>query len=159
MQYDPTARRDSTALTVVRVVQRFDNVTGETRPRYEVVRRYLWTGVKHTSLYHQLLDLATDVWHARYVVVDSTGVGAGLSSFLRAALGDRVVMPVHFSLSSKSELGWNFLGIIDSGRFKDYALDNVTESDRRIDGGSAGFSDSRPRTRSRVLEAGTRMHI
>ncbi|MGA7672762.1 MAG: hypothetical protein WBW04_20270 [Nitrolancea sp.] len=121
VQYDPTSRRDSTALTVVRVVRRVDPVTGESRPRYEVVRRYLWTGVKHTTLYHQLVDLAREVWRARFVVVDATGVGAGLSSFLRSALGERVVLPFVFSLSSKSQLGWDFLGIIDSGRFKDYA--------------------------------------
>ena len=96
-------------------------MTGESRPRYEVVRRYLWTGVKHTTLYHQLVDLAREVWRARYVVVDATGVGAGLSSFLRSALGERVVLPFVFSLSSKSQLGWDFLGIIDSGRFKDYS--------------------------------------
>jgi len=78
--------------------------------------------VKHTTLYHQLVDLARDVWQARYVVVDSTGVGAGLSSFLRSALGERVVLPFVFSQASKSKLGWDFLGIIDSGRYKDYAL-------------------------------------
>ncbi len=121
VQYDPMSRRDSTALTVVRVIRRVDPVTGESRPRYEVVRRYLWTGVKHTTLYHQLVDLAREVWRARYVVVDATGVGAGLSSFLRSALGERVVLPFVFSLSSKSQLGWDFLGIIDSGRFKDYS--------------------------------------
>ncbi len=113
--YDPTARRDSTALTVVRVV------TGEERPRFEVVRRYLWTGTKHTALYDQIRDLAKNVWRARYVVVDATGIGAGLASFLRAALGERVVIPFVFGLASKSKLGWDFLGIIDSGRYKDYA--------------------------------------
>lgn len=113
--YDPTARRDSTALTVVRVV-----AEGE-RPRFEVVRRYLWTGTKHTKLYDQIRDLARNVWRARYVVVDATGIGAGLASFLRAALGDRVVIPFVFGLASKSKLGWDFLGIIDSGRYKDYA--------------------------------------
>ncbi len=128
IQYDPTSRRDSTALTVVRVVRNVDVLTGESRPRYEVVRRYLWTGVKHTSLYHQLLDLAKDVWQARYVVVDSTGVGAGLASFLRAALGERVVLPFTFSLSSKSELGWNFLGVVDSGRFKDHGSSEESEA-------------------------------
>jgi hypothetical protein len=113
--YDPTARRDSTALTVVRVV------TGEERPRFEVVRRYLWTGTKHTTLYDQIRDLAKNVWRARYVVVDATGIGAGLASFLRAALGEWVVIPFIFGLASKSKLGWDFLGIIDSGRYKDYA--------------------------------------
>jgi hypothetical protein len=121
VQFDVDSRRDSTALTVVRVVRNVDPVSGESRPRYEVVRRYLWTGVKHTTLYHQLLDLARDVWKARYVVVDATGVGAGLTSFLRSALGDRVVLPFVFSQSSKSQLGWTFLGVIDSGRFKDFS--------------------------------------
>ena len=84
------------------------------------MRRYGWTGTKHTALYGQLLDLARNVWRARYVVVDATGVGAGLSSFLVGALGERTVIPFTFSLSSKSQLGWDFLGIIDSGRYKDY---------------------------------------
>ena len=110
VQYDPMSRRDSTALTVVRVVRRVDPVTGESRPRYEVVRRYLWTGVKHTTLYHQLVDLAREVWRARYVVVDATGVGAGLSSFLRSALGERVVLPFVFSLSSKISARLGFPG-------------------------------------------------
>jgi hypothetical protein len=70
--YDPTARRDSTALTVVRVI-----ADGE-RPCYEVVRRYLWTGTKHTTLYEQIRDLARNVWWVRYVVVDAPGIGAGL---------------------------------------------------------------------------------
>ena len=140
IQYDPSARRDSTALTVVRVVgnphlrpvpstdSRSVREKGEDeRPTYEVVRRYLWTGTKHTTLYRQILDLARNVWHARSVVVDATGVGAGLASFLRAALGERVVVPFIFSLASKSQLGWGFLGVVDSGRFKDY--DQVTQGD------------------------------
>jgi hypothetical protein len=112
--YQPDSRRDSTALTVVRVV------LSESRPRYEVVRRYLWTGVRHTELHGQLVDLARNVWKATYLVVDATGIGAGLASFLRDTLGDRMVIPFVFSQSSKSKLGWDFLGIIDSGRFKEY---------------------------------------
>jgi hypothetical protein len=33
------------------------------------------------------------------------------------------VLPFVFSLASKSQLGWGFLGVIDSGRFKEYAND------------------------------------
>ncbi|MDI3340856.1 MAG: hypothetical protein QJR03_10015 [Sphaerobacter sp.] len=120
--YDPAARRDSTALTVVRVVRPAPgDAAGGAHPRYEVVRRYLWTGVKHTALHAQIVDLARHVWRARHVVVDATGVGAGLTSFLRASLGDRVVLPFVFSLASKSQLGWSFLAAVDSGRFKDHA--------------------------------------
>jgi hypothetical protein len=115
--YQPDARRDSTALTVVRVVN------GEPLPRYEVVRRYLWTGVRHTALHRQIVDLARNVWRALALVVDATGIGAGLASFLEETLGTRVVVPFVFSQSSKSRLGWDFLGLVDSGRFKDYAID------------------------------------
>jgi hypothetical protein len=121
--YDPTARRDSTALTVVRVI-----AAGE-RPCYEVVRRYLWTGTKHTTLYEQIRDLAKNVWRARYVVVDATGIGAGLASFLRPALGERVVIPFVFGLASKSKLGWDFLGISDSGRYKEYGRGEDREAE------------------------------
>jgi membrane protein YqaA with SNARE-associated domain len=45
-----------------------------------------WTGVRHTALHAQLVHLARDVWRASVVVVDATGVGAGLASFLAATL-------------------------------------------------------------------------
>jgi hypothetical protein len=67
------------------------------------------------------------------VVVAATGVGAGLASFLAAALGERrggrtpvTVIPYIFTASSKSALGWDFLALIDGGRFKEYADDSAT---------------------------------
>jgi hypothetical protein len=51
--------------------------------------------------------------------VDATGVGAGLASFLQSTLKDRVI-PVTFSPKVKSELGWNFLAIVEIGRYQDY---------------------------------------
>ena len=64
------------------------------------------------------------------MVVDATGVGAGLASFLTAALGPAVVTPFAFSAASKSELGWRFLAAIDGGRLKEYAPDG--EEDTRL---------------------------
>lgn len=117
-----SSRRDSTALTVVEV----DEV--EDRPCYRVVDRRVWTGVRHTALHDQLVDLARNVWQASWVVVDATGIGAGLASFLRESLtrrgGRRIeVVPFVFSRASKSQLGWDFLALIDGGRFKEYAGD------------------------------------
>jgi hypothetical protein len=137
--YEPNARRDSTALTVVRVIQQQSG-----QPRYEVVRRYLWTGTRHTALHRQLVDLARNVWKTTYLVVDATGIGAGLASFLRDALGRRVVIPFVFSQASKSKLGWDFLGIIDSGRFKEYQVDSphpLAPSPEFGRGGKHAFDD------------------
>jgi len=111
-------RRDSTAATVVEVdlVTLADPVLAA--PSYRVVQRLVWVGEKHSRLYGQLRALAAEVWQVKHLVVDATGVGAGLASFLAAALGDRVI-PFVFSSASKSKLGWDFLGVVDSGRFVD----------------------------------------
>src|SRR5690606_15131368 len=44
----------------------------------------------------------------------------GLAAFLRGSLGERVVTPFVFSSASKSRLAWEFLGLIDSGRFQTF---------------------------------------
>ncbi|NPV55228.1 MAG: hypothetical protein HPY76_00945 [Anaerolineae bacterium] len=111
-------RRDSTALTVVEV----DTATLADdlirRPTYRVVHRRTWQGVRHASLYSQLRALA-DHWRMAHLVVDATGVGAGLSAFLSQALPGRVI-PFNFSLRSKSQLGWQMLDLVEQGRFKEY---------------------------------------
>lgn len=115
------ARRDSTALTVVEV----DEAPG--RPAvYRVVDRAAWTGAKHVDLHEEIVRLAREVWRAHVVVIDATGIGAGLAGFLRKALADRragpaiKVDPFVFTATSKSRLGWDFLGLIDSGRYLEY---------------------------------------
>lgn len=108
-------RRDSTALSVVRVVP------GEHgQPSYEAVARYEWTGTRHTTLHDRIVALATRVWRAQHLVIDATGIGAGLASFLTATLGERVVTPFVFSSASKSALAWDLLGLIDAGRLRVY---------------------------------------
>ena len=95
-------------------------------PAIRIVDHYAWTGIRHVDLYSQLVDLLKNVWHCRRVVVDSTGVGQPVSSFLREALGS-VVTPFDFTASSKSELGFNLLSAINSGGLKIYACDGSAE--------------------------------
>jgi hypothetical protein len=120
--FDNAARRDSTALTIVEV-----ETSGRELPLYRVVDRMAWTGVKHVALHAQLVDLSRNVWGLSALVVDATGVGAGLAAFLadRLGQGPRRVMvePFIFSGASKSQLGWDFIGLIDGGRIKEYEDD------------------------------------
>jgi hypothetical protein len=111
--------RDSTALTVIRVDLSTLSDDLHQAPTYHVVNRYLWTGIRHTTLYARLKALA-DLWSARYLVVDATGVGAGLASFLDKALPG-LVIPFVFTPCSKSDLGWSFLALIETGRYKEYS--------------------------------------
>lgn len=112
-------RKDSTVLSVWRVKpgQRAD------LPAYELVCRYRWTGTRHTDL-EQRIALLAERWGARAIVIDATGVGTGLASFLLKRLGERRVLPFTFSLASKSRLGWDFVGQIDSGRLTVHAGDD-----------------------------------
>ncbi len=96
------------------------------QPRINVVEHYWWTGKKHTELYPQLVDILKNVWHCRRIVVDATGIGQPVSSFLRKSLGPRV-LPFTFTPRSKSELGFNLLAAINSGRLKMYRGDGSAE--------------------------------
>lgn len=139
--FDPAARRDSTAITVVEIgvgepadETPIDGWTGsplEVRSRlpvYRVVDRLALTGASTVAVHARVVDLAVNVWGASAVIVDATGVGAGLGSFLAASLqqGPRPirVVPFVFTAQSKSRLGWEFTHLIDTGRFKEYADDS-----------------------------------
>lgn len=122
-----TRYRDSTALTVVEVDLSSLDDPALLRPSYRVVDRRTWTGTPHPQLFAALLDLARTVWAARWVVVDATGVGAGLAGFLQNALPARVV-PFVFSAQSKSQLGWDFLALVDGGRYKEYSEDGEADT-------------------------------
>jgi Terminase RNaseH-like domain len=125
-------KRDSTAMTVVEIdLSRVDAIDPYEMigPIYRVVDRCEWIGVAHTQLYGQLRALF-EHWQASYMVVDATGVGAGLASFLDKALPGKVI-PFVFSSSSKSKLGWDFLSIIETGRFLDWKAPRDGRQDER----------------------------
>ena len=119
--------RDMTALTVVEVDLAGLDDPMVMRPRYRVVDRRTWVGTPHPQLHAALADLARNVWAASRVVVDATGVGAGLAGFLGHALPGRV-MPFVFTQQSKSQLGWDFLGLVEGGRYKEYAEDGENDT-------------------------------
>jgi len=118
-------KRDSTVVTIGEVeFPEENNVVRE--PSIKIVEHYRWTGKKHTELYTQLVDILKNVWRCRRVVVDATGVGEPVASFLRKALGSRVT-PFTFTQKSKSELGFNLLAVVNSGRLKVYKGDGSAE--------------------------------
>jgi hypothetical protein len=113
--------RDSTALTIFEVDLTSLEDEHIAAPTYKVVNRIEWVGEKHTKLYAQISSLI-NVYNCQYIAVDATGVGAGLTSFLINKYDDKVI-PFIFTSKSKSDLGWNFLAVIETGRYKEYVSD------------------------------------
>ncbi len=121
----PNPKRDSTVVTIGELdFSGGDGVIKE--PHISIVEHYRWTGKKHTELYAQLVDILKNIWRCRRVMVDATGVGEPVASFLRKALGSRVV-PFTFTQKAKSELGFNLLAAVNSGRLKMYKGDGSEE--------------------------------
>ncbi|MBI4297846.1 MAG: hypothetical protein HY676_04875 [Chloroflexi bacterium] len=117
--------QDSTILTIGELdFSICDDVVLE--PRVNLVQHYWWTGTPHSALYPQLLDLLKNVWHCRRIVVDATGLGQGMASFLQKALGS-LVEPFIFTSQSKSRLGFQLLAAVNAGRVKMYAPDGSPE--------------------------------
>ena len=109
--------RDSTALTIVDVDM--SDLPASGLPTYRTVSRHVWTGEKHTTVHAQIKAL-WESWGAQYGVIDATGVGEGLYSLLDQSHPTRWI-PVKFSAVEKSDIGYQFLQIIETGRYRDYS--------------------------------------
>jgi len=118
-------RQDATVVTIGELDFTICNEI-QKQPRILVVEHYWYTGKKHSELYRQLVDILKNVWHCRRIVVDATGIGEPVTAFLKQALGSKVI-PFKFTVQSKSELGFNLLAAVNSGRVKMYAADGSKE--------------------------------
>lgn len=112
-------RRDSTVLTIGRI--RFNELN---LPCIEVVHHEWWTGVPYLEQYAATVALI-ERWGIRALVIDATGLGAGLASLLTNRLGDELVTSFTFTRPSKSRLAYQLLGLLNSGRLKLYRLDDA----------------------------------
>ena len=117
------AEQDASVLTIFQLDHPLAADPINPVPVYRVVWRVLWQGASQHELFGKLIALV-EWWNPRYLVVDATGIGAGLAEQLQRALGKRV-FPFLFTRASKSKVGWDFLAVIESGRYKEY----LTEED------------------------------
>lgn len=126
--------RNATTLSVIAV----DLSTLETLrlPTYRVVKRLSWIGDSHLKVFGQLKSLG-ESFRPLWWVVDVTGVGEGLWALISKHFGRSVelpsgkkfntVIPVKFSAQVKSEIGWGFLGVIETGRFRDCCPSDIVD--------------------------------
>ena len=113
--------RDSTVVTVGEV-----EFGDGGAPSVRVVEHYRWTGEPQHALGPALAALLKGRWRCRRVVVDATGLGAGVASALVKSMGG-AVEPFVFTSTSKSRLGFELLAAAATGRVSVYAGDGSAE--------------------------------
>jgi hypothetical protein len=115
--------RDSTTLSIVDVD--LSSLPTLQAPTYRIVHRLGWIGLNHAEVYGKVKALA-DVWRPRNIVLDATGVGEALWALLARNISVGL-HPVKFTQQLKSEIGWRFLSIIETGRFRDCAPSDAVD--------------------------------
>jgi Terminase RNaseH-like domain len=126
---DDRSGRDSSVITIAEV-DAADTSTSlrasPSLPLLKVVEQYQWTGTPHSQLYAQMTNILKNVWNCQRIVVDATGIGQPVASFLRQELGSRVI-PLVITSKSKSDMGFELLSFVNSGRLKLYEQDGSPE--------------------------------
>ena len=110
--------RDSVSLTILSID--LSSLEILKAPTYRFVNRQQWTGQNHLVVFGKLKSLV-ESWKPQYIVIGATGVGEGLWAMLDKAFPTRLI-PVKFSQQVKSEIGWRYLAIIETGRLRDCCL-------------------------------------
>jgi hypothetical protein len=113
----PGPGRDSSFLKIVEVDS--DSLALLGKPTYRVVFRQEWVGASHVTVFGALKALV-QTWRPLRILIDATGVGEGLWSLLEASFGSERVQPVKFTAQLKSRLGYGFIGVVESGRYREY---------------------------------------
>lgn len=113
-QAQPRSRRDSTVITIGRVSY---NELG--LPAIKVVHHEWWMGKPYLEQYAATVALV-ESWGIRSLVIDATGLGAGLASLLLNRLGQERIVPFTFTRPAKSRLAYQLLSLLNSGQLSLY---------------------------------------
>ncbi len=117
LETDETQKRDATAVTICEV----DLSTLSTIKHgatWKTLCRYNWTGLSQTEQYARIEGLI-NLWDP-YVCIDATGIGSGLADFIQQLVPENRFIRFVFTVKSKSDMGWKWLGMINTGRWKEY---------------------------------------
>ena len=87
-------------------------------PTYHIVKRLEWQGVNHVNIFGAIIALM-ETWNCLYLVMDATGVGEGLWGMCAKKYPTKTI-GVKFTAQTKSEIGYAYLGIVDTGRLRDH---------------------------------------
>jgi hypothetical protein len=116
--------RDSTALSITALD--LSEIGTLQAPIFRVYERHTWQGSDALQIYGQIIALA-ETHRPQYFVIDATGVGDGLAALLTRRFGPDRVIPVRFTATVKSDLGYRLISIVNTGRLRLHAFPRQVE--------------------------------
>jgi hypothetical protein len=87
-------------------------------PTYHIVKRLEWQGENHVNIFGAVSALV-QTWNILFIVIDATGVGEGLWGMCAKKYPTKTIA-VKFTQQTKSEIGYAYLGVVDTGRLRDH---------------------------------------
>lgn len=105
---------NSTVITIGKIVWDPDDEDAPTKK--EVVAWFELIGMDYEQQHHNIVDILQE-YQVSSVTIDYTGVGKAVVDRLEYAIGEYInINPFNFSKQSKSDMWYNLLSHIDSGR-------------------------------------------
>ena len=116
-------RRDATVVTICDVSLPEDKAYDTRNFGWKVVGRRLYRNVR-TEILQKELFRDIDLWNPRKIIIDHSGVGAMLSDILMGKY-KRKIYPVDITAANKTKMAWDFLAMVDTGRWVEYKGDDL----------------------------------
>lgn len=118
LETNDTEQRDATAITICSID--LSTLSSEKHGvTWKVLCRFNWTGIPFDQQYARV-EGVINLWNPAIVCCDGTGIGAGMATYIRALVGPERFINFVFTLESKSKMGWDWLGMVNTGRWKEY---------------------------------------
>ena len=116
-------RRDATVVTICEVSLPDGKDYDPKNFVWKVIGRRLYRNLRAEHLEKEICcDI--DLWHPAKVIIDHSGLGAMLSDILVSKYKSRI-QPVDITAQNKTKMAWDFLAMVDTGRWIEHKGDEI----------------------------------
>ena len=116
-------RRDATVVTICDVSLPDGREYDAKNFVWKVVARRLYRNLRAEMLEERICQ-DIDQWRAAHIIVDHSGLGAMLSDMLVSKYKSKVI-PIDITGANKSKMAWDFLAMVDTGRWQEHKGDEI----------------------------------
>ena len=116
-------RRDATVVTICDVSLPDGKEYDAKNFVWKVVARRLYRNLRAEMLEERICQ-DIDHWRASHIIVDHSGLGAMLSDMLVSKYKTKVI-PIDITGANKSKMAWDFLAMVDTGRWQEHKGDEI----------------------------------